>query len=125
MILLSFYGIYDYSRIDFKRMFTLGLRQQSESTEITTPYYTHNLLPFIYLWAVLLLYSITSIHIQVITRFFSSQPTVYWFAAHLFMKSLSEDANRLDKMLGYGVLIYFVLYGGSGIVLYANFFPPA
>ncbi|RIA90519.1 Glycosyltransferase Family 76 protein, partial [Glomus cerebriforme] len=125
MILLSFYGIYDYSKIDFKRIFTLGLQQQQQRSEITSLYYSHNLLPFIYLWAVLLIYSITSMHIQVITRFFSSQPMVYWFVAHLFMKSLSEDANRSDKILGYGVLTYFILYGVSGIILFANFFPPA
>ncbi|GET65973.1 mannosyltransferase [Rhizophagus irregularis] len=125
MILLSFYGIYDYSKIDFKRIFTLGLQQKQQQLEIKTPYYTHNLLPFIYLWAVLLLYSITSIHIQVITRFFSSQPTVYWFVAHLFMRSISKEASKLDKILGYGMMVYFVLYGGSGIILFANFFPPA
>lgn len=125
MILLSLYGIYDYSKIDFKRIFTLGLQQKQQQLEIKTPYYTHNLLPFIYLWAVLLLYSITSMHIQVITRFFSSQPTVYWFVAHLFMRSISKEASKLDKILGYGVMVYFVLYGGSGIILFANFFPPA
>ncbi|GBB99100.1 hypothetical protein RclHR1_03410013 [Rhizophagus clarus] len=125
MIILSSYGIYEYSKIDFKRIFTLGLQQEQQQIEIKTPYYTHKLLPFIYLWAVLLLYSITSIHIQVITRFFSSQPTVYWFVAHLFMRSISKEANKLDKILGYGVMVYFVLYGGSGIILFANFFPPA
>lgn len=125
MIILSLYGIYDYSKIDIKRILTLGLQQEQRQLEIKTPYYTHKLLPFIYLWVVLLLYSITSIHIQVITRFFSSQPTVYWFVAHLFMRSITKEANKLDKILEYGVMIYFVLYGGSGIILFANFFPPA
>ncbi|CAG8561373.1 5700_t:CDS:2 [Funneliformis caledonium] len=128
MIFLSFYGIYSYSKFDLKRILTLGLQQRSETTleSSSSPYYrTHELLPFIYLWAVLLVYSITVMHVQVITRFFSSQPIVYWFVTNLFLKSLSKDANRWDKLLGYGMLVYFILYGGSGIVLFANFFPPA
>ncbi|CAI2166525.1 12123_t:CDS:2 [Funneliformis geosporum] len=128
MIFLSFYGIYSYSKFDFKRILTLGLQQRSETTleSSSSPYHgTHELLPFIYLWAILLVYSINFMHVQVITRFFSSQPIVYWFVTDLFIKSLSEDASRWDKFLGYGMLVYFILYGGSGIILFANFFPPA
>lgn len=175
---------------------------------IPPPYYSTSILPFIYLWATLLLYVITSMHIQVITRFFSSQPTVYWFACHLFINSLTQDKkvdhedenlictsclkkenvmrkagdgiylkgkqednyergdewekysngyNKIDDgnakhpnnekcsiclkrsnknngddckkeeggKLGYLLLSYFTLYGLSGIILFAIFFPPA
>ncbi|ORX84572.1 hypothetical protein K493DRAFT_86991 [Basidiobolus meristosporus CBS 931.73] len=39
-------------------------------------FYTDALLPFIYLWGVLLAYCTLAMHIQVITRFFSCMPTV-------------------------------------------------
>lgn len=137
MISLSFFGIYKYANYDYKRMISLGL-QSSQPLEIIkensniqkdkhnlSPYFSSDLLPFIYLWLILLLYAITSMHIQVITRFFSSLPTVYWFATHLFVTSISKNSTELDKKFGYTVLYYFVLYGWCGIVLFANYFPPA
>jgi phosphatidylinositol glycan class V len=59
-------------------------------------------------------------HIQIITRAFSCLPPVYWFAAHQFEK---------NKVIGSGweksVSTFFVMYGLVGIILFANFFPPA
>lgn len=76
--------------------------------------------PHIVLWGVLLLSNITTMHIQIITRAFSCLPPVYWFAAHQF---------EGEAVLGAGwtktVTTFFVMYGLIGIILFANFFPPA
>ncbi|CAG8541837.1 17227_t:CDS:2, partial [Acaulospora morrowiae] len=213
MIALSLFGIYKYANYDYKRVLSLGLTQtrslksdtgtshiissktslneeniRSSQYQSTSSYFSNVILPFIYLWTALLLYAITSMHIQVITRFFSSQPTVYWFASYLFINSLEKDGDRSinyssmkdyhhdkignetrlkegykpdngavnmenDRMypdeghdrecsnedskikdekkdnerfeLGHIVISYFILYGVSGIILFAAFFPPA
>ena len=51
----------------------------------------HNdyILPHVYLWAFMLLYCVTSMHIQVISRFFSSMPCVYWFVASEIISAVS------------------------------------
>jgi phosphatidylinositol glycan class V len=81
---------------------------------------SHATFPYIVLWAVLLLSNITTMHIQIITRAFSCLPPVYWFAAHQF---------EGEQVLGAGwtrtVTTFFVMYGLIGIILFANFFPPA
>ncbi|RHZ83134.1 hypothetical protein Glove_99g42 [Diversispora epigaea] len=105
MIILSLFGIYKYARYDLKRILSLNLisgnladktSSSSEKKNDCSPYFSTSILPFIYLWAILLLYVITSMHIQVITRFFSSQPTVYWFASHLFINSLTKSYKKVD-----------------------------
>ncbi|ORX95224.1 mannosyltransferase [Basidiobolus meristosporus CBS 931.73] len=83
-------------------------------------FYTDALLPFIYLWGVLLAYCTLAMHIQVITRFFSCMPTVYWFAAHV----LVQDPKHHEMSIRL-VLFYFITYGLTGIVLFSNFLPPA
>ncbi|CAG8577406.1 5125_t:CDS:2, partial [Diversispora eburnea] len=93
MIILSLFGIYKYARYDLKRILSLNLISGNLDC---SPYFSTSILPFIYLWAILLLYVITSMHIQVITRFFSSQPTVYWFASHLFINSLTKNYKKVD-----------------------------
>ncbi|KAI9594817.1 GPI mannosyltransferase 2 [Syncephalis fuscata] len=112
----------------------------------TRLYYSPRSLPFIYLWAVLLLYGFTSMHVQVITRFFSSMPTVFWYAAHICLRLGNPSSSLSNPMTNGGVLnenhaiyrqwnqsnfwsrailMYFVGYGLCGVVLFSNFFPPA
>jgi phosphatidylinositol glycan class V len=54
-------------------------------------------------------------HVQIITRFFTALPTVYWYAAHLI----------LNTRHGRIVLAYFVLYASLTSVLFGCFLPPA
>lgn len=75
----------------------------------------HALLPYIFLWAALLVYCCLFIHIQIITRFFSFLPPVYWRAASLFMR------NKHRKLL----VAFVVLYAHVGAILFACFYPPA
>lgn len=87
----------------------------------TPPFMSQAMFPHIVLWAVLLLSNITTMHIQIITRAFSCMPPVYWFAAHQF------GDKECGLRVGYArsVTTFFVMYGLIGVILFANFFPPA
>ncbi|CAG8629555.1 7982_t:CDS:2 [Paraglomus occultum] len=76
MIALSLCGIYTYSNFDWQRILSLGLQRTkplvkdenqptvAKGKTVTSPYFNSKILPFIYLWAVLLFYAITSMHVQ-------------------------------------------------------------
>ncbi|KAJ1913486.1 ER membrane glycoprotein subunit of the GPI transamidase complex-like protein [Tieghemiomyces parasiticus] len=135
MVTLSFAGIFSYARADWRRFLTLGLVRSAS----TRPAYHHSaLLPHVYLWLVLLLYATLNMHIQIITRFFSSQPMVYWYSAHLLLQRPPTGPAGSDSrwprawwstrrltLAGSLLLCYYTLYGTIGIVLFSNFFPPA
>ncbi|ORX69897.1 mannosyltransferase, partial [Linderina pennispora] len=120
---LSAAGLWAYSRHDVSRILTLGWRSSQErkrsvrTHSLHMAYFGDDLLPHMYLWALLLCVATTTMHVQVITRFFSSVPPVFWFAAHLV-----SSGNRLVQR---AVLTYFIGYGLVGVVLFSNFLPPA
>jgi phosphatidylinositol glycan class V len=122
MIILSASGIYYYVKFDLHRAWTLGRQQSSRPQDRdVAPFLSQKMFPYITLWAALLLTNLTTMHIQIITRAFSCLPPVYWFAAHQF--------DRRPSSIGSGwtwsVAIFFVMYGLIGVILFANFFPPA
>lgn len=149
MITLSAVGIYSYLMHDTRRALTLGrdstygmfmntyfalsicrivpLTSKSFSflyvagRSQTPPFMSQAMFPHIVLWAVLLLSNITTMHIQIITRAFSCLPSVYWFAAHQF----GDKAYGLRAGSARSVTTFFVMYGLIGVILFANFFPPA
>ncbi|RKP37479.1 hypothetical protein BJ085DRAFT_36695 [Dimargaris cristalligena] len=150
MVILSFAGIISYARYDWLRFLTVGLWQgapsdliqRSSGTTTTTPppspatrktevspYFRESLLPHVYLWLVMLLYTLLNMHVQIITRFFSSQPLVYWYSAHLFLQSdqTAASSRKGQRLTGSAtcLLYYYSLYGFIGVVLFSNFFPPA
>ncbi|ORY70691.1 mannosyltransferase [Neocallimastix californiae] len=115
MITISICGIISYCKYDWHRMLTLGL-----VNNISRTYYSSYLLPHIILWIFLVLYCCTSMHIQVITRFFSSLPTLYWF-----VNNNSNSSSSNGRNWGYIILYYFIFYGILGVVLFTAFYPPA
>lgn len=133
MIIISSWGIISYCKYDWHRIITLGLisRNEKKKNDSSKTYFSSYLLPHIFLWAFLLLYCCTSMHIQVITRFFSSVPTLYWFVAWLiyshddviFKKNNSNNIKTINW--GYIILYYFIFYGILGVVLFTAFYPPA
>ncbi|RKP07024.1 GPI mannosyltransferase 2 [Thamnocephalis sphaerospora] len=125
MILLSLSGILLYAMQDSRRFFTIGLKETHAAHFMRLQlYYSDQALPFIYMWGVMLLYAFTSMHVQVITRFFSSMPPVFWFAAHLCL-ALDGSQSASTRIWAHIVVGYFVIYGLIGVVLFSNFFPPA
>ncbi|KAG0337523.1 hypothetical protein BG000_005315 [Podila horticola] len=121
MITLSAVGIYSYIMHDTQRALTLGRDSTYAGRNQTPPFMSQAMFPHIVLWAVLLLSNITTMHIQIITRAFSCLPPVYWFAAHQF----GDTAYGLRAGYARSVTTFFVMYGLVGIILFANFFPPA
>ncbi|ORX81291.1 mannosyltransferase [Anaeromyces robustus] len=122
MIIVSFYGILSYCKYDWKRILTLGLINtiNEKKGDSSKTYYSSYIIPHIILWLFLLLYCCTSMHIQVITRFFSSVPTLYWFVAWLIY-----NHDNKNKNWGNVILYYFIFYGIIGVVLFTAFYPPA
>ncbi|KAG0203878.1 hypothetical protein BGX28_003978 [Mortierella sp. GBA30] len=119
MIVLSASGIVYYALYDPRRTLSLGRLSSAVQEKSTPPFMRLAAYPYIVLWAALLLSNITTMHIQIITRAFSCLPPVYWFAAHQF--EIHAPGAGWTKTIS----TFFVMYGLIGIILFANFFPPA
>ncbi|KAJ2797637.1 ER membrane glycoprotein subunit of the GPI transamidase complex-like protein [Coemansia furcata] len=121
MVALSVAGLYKYAAYDPLRIATLGWRQRRTATGAVVPletaFFGRELLPHVYLWVLLLGIATTTMHVQVVTRFFSSVPAVFWFAAHAV-----ANGDQWQRRMVVG---YFVAYGLAGVILFCNFFPPA
>ena len=111
-LILSVYGITLYIKSDPKRFMTLGYK----SLKHKEPYLDSILLPYFYLWSLMLFMVTTLMHIQVILRFFTSLPPLYWTMAIILQKSSLQ--SRL-------LLSYLLVWSLVGIVLFSNFYPPA
>jgi phosphatidylinositol glycan class V len=118
MILLSVAGIYTYSQPHSRAFWTLQMTNSDQSS-----YWSSRLAVFMYLWLFMLAYVMTSMHIQVIIRFFTSLPPLYWYVGHVWLKSFGDKSKT--SWTATVLLSYFVLYGFIGIVLFASFLPPA
>ncbi|KAL9651566.1 hypothetical protein ABK040_001511 [Willaertia magna] len=147
ILFLSIYGTFIYFTKDKKRIFTLGLlNNNNSSSDVNENYeeensniYTLNykIFPIVAYWAFLTLYGALLMHIQVLTRFlFSSSPAIYWYCSTFFInggnsskQSTSNNttvttatANRIinvNKLL----IFYFLLYCTLGPLLFSNFYP--
>ncbi|KAF2075775.1 hypothetical protein CYY_002908 [Polysphondylium violaceum] len=93
-------------------------------------FYTPYLLPFVLYHLFLTLFSVSFMHVQVITRFFMHSPILFWFCSMFFLKYSNktpppnpdqrESSNKTKKYL---ILAYFLFYNILGTVLFTNFYP--
>lgn len=120
IIALSIFGLKDYIQNDSIGFWTLDVKRNKHNDN--GDYYSFRLSVFMYLWAILLLFATTNMHIQVIIRFFTSVPPFYWYVGNLWIKGFCEGKNTLMANI---VLGYFAIYGLIGIVLFSSFLPPA
>ncbi|KAJ1837295.1 ER membrane glycoprotein subunit of the GPI transamidase complex-like protein [Coemansia sp. RSA 2708] len=122
MVALSVAGVYTYAAHDPVRLATLGWRRQrcaapqAGRRPLAAAFLGDGLLPHITVWAALLAVAMTTMHVQVVTRFFSSVPAVFWYAAH---------AAAHGRRAAWAVAGYFAAFGLAGVVLFSSFFPPA
>ncbi len=75
-----------------------------------------NLYPFVILWIVLLFYTAAMMHVQVINRFFSSVPPLFWSLALTL-----ADNEKKKKFIVY----LFMILSTAISVLFGAFYPPA
>ncbi|KAG1077884.1 hypothetical protein G6F42_024555 [Rhizopus arrhizus] len=120
IIALSVFGLKAYIQQDPVGFWTLGIRKSKQDGN--DDYCSPNLAVFMYLWAFLLLFATTNMHIQVIIRFFTSVPPLYWYVGNLWIKGFCESKSTWMANV---VLGYFAIYGLIGIVLFSSFLPPA
>ncbi|KAG2182945.1 hypothetical protein INT44_005926 [Umbelopsis vinacea] len=141
IIMISCYGIWSYISFDKSRFWTIGMKSDIEQLDvapaseekdegveevpISSGFLSDKTLPHIYLWAILVIIVVTSMHVQIVTRFFSCLPVLYWFIGHVWMTTLTPTASKSQKLIAKSILYYQILYGLVGIVLFASFFPPA
>ncbi|EGC33755.1 hypothetical protein DICPUDRAFT_98471 [Dictyostelium purpureum] len=84
--------------ITHKHFFFLGYNSNTSETI----FYTPHILPFIVYLAFLTVFSVTFMHVQVITRFFIHSPLIFWYSAKFFMKYIptmvpSSSPRKIDR----------------------------
>lgn len=120
---MSISGLKYYIESNPLRFLSIGLKSGKKPSAVEEQsYLSHRLSVYMYLWAFLLLYVVTTMHIQVIIRFFTSLPPLYWYVGDVWIKAFGEKKSTL---LANVILGYFVFYGLTGVVLFSSFLPPA
>jgi phosphatidylinositol glycan class V len=115
---ISFRGLYAYISADSKRFLSLGLLNKSENKKAV---FSDKLLPFMYLWTFCLFLVSFFMHIQVILRFFTFLPPLYWTLGLYLKDCLKENSHFHSSWL----IWYLIFYPLIGVVLFSNFLPPA
>ncbi|KAK5584151.1 hypothetical protein RB653_005758 [Dictyostelium firmibasis] len=68
------------------------------SNTFSLVYFSPHLLPFIVYLSFLTVFSVTFMHVQVITRFFIHSPLIFWFSAKFFMNRIPEISTSSPRM---------------------------
>jgi GPI mannosyltransferase 2 len=113
LITSALLSYFNHSRI---RFLTLGFVTGNGTHGLNSD----SILPFMYLNLFMLIILATTMHVQIITRFYSSSPIIYWFLA----SELSKVPEKRNK-IAYWYVIYSMGYGTILTSLFANFLPPA
>jgi GPI mannosyltransferase 2 len=73
-------------------------------------------LPYVVLWAALVVHSLLFVHVQIVTRLFTSLPPLHWAVA---------EAVATRPRLARVWLAFAITYAAVTALLFANFYPPA
>lgn len=123
VILMGVLGIFEW----LKNQTWSDLFQEIVSpTRRVTGILSSNVFVYVVHLSFLLIFGMTSMHVQVVTRFVvSSSPMIYWFAAGWTMprKCDKHDATMYSNLKSNLVYIYFLVYFWLGFVLHCNFYP--
>lgn len=123
MIFFSFAGVITYMRADWAWSLSAGLVHR-ELTVKKRPYYARELLPHVYLWAFMLMYTILVVHVQIITRLFMFMPIVSWYHAHLYYMAGGHTPSKCNsrRYLHLGILGTYICVTS---ILFFCYYPPA
>ncbi|KAI9138277.1 GPI mannosyltransferase 2 [Paraphysoderma sedebokerense] len=114
-------------------------------SKLASQYAHPGILPYITLYSFMLFYVTFFMHVQVIIRFMTSMPALYWYCSSVIVDSDSDvqpQSEKGDNTGAKGVIIgkaqtpewkleakllvlYFIVYGYCGVVLFGLFYPPA
>eukprot|EP00842_Homolaphlyctis_polyrhiza_P001532 jgi/Hompol1/237/HPOL_000386-RA len=136
IIAVSAIGITEYIRVDPVSFASLGLLSSPKAaSRRTSGYLTLRALPFVYLWAVMLVMCVTSMNVQVIIRFFTSVPALFWFVASQCSSSRTKQQAAATTVttvaatemttVGWLFVHYTTIYPLVGAALFGSFLPPA
>lgn len=97
--------------------------------------------PHVVLCAVMTGYCLLFMHVQVVVRFFTSIPAIYWGLAHFLVHAQERRRGGMKKQrvkrqkgwvvicdgvdVGKVILGWFIGYGAVGVLLFTCFYPPA
>ncbi|KAJ8328132.1 ER membrane glycoprotein subunit of the GPI transamidase complex-like protein [Batrachochytrium dendrobatidis] len=114
-LIVSCTGITQFALEHWTEFISVGFMTK----KLKRPYSVLTLLPFVYLWMVMLGTCALFMHVQVILRFFTSSPVLFWVLAKWTVEW--NGKSMFIRLLGF----YYTAYPVIGAVLFANFLPPA
>lgn len=126
MAVFSLWGIWTYCALDWRWVATLGLSHRQGSHALRRlPYFSRTLLPHVYLWALMLVYTVLCIHVQIINRLFMFMPVLCWFHAHIFYMNGGLANTRRSALLKGIHLCCLGTFSVISSILFFGFYPPA
>ncbi|TPX77922.1 hypothetical protein CcCBS67573_g00825 [Chytriomyces confervae] len=120
MLFTSLSAVAAYWASSPSRFICLNLMATPARTKGLTGFLSNDAFPHVILCLAMTVYCATCMHVQIITRFFTSMPCVYWYLAHRCLQRGNAGKSARKWVLG-----WFVGYGCVGVVLFCLFYPPA
>lgn len=114
LLIVGSYSIYSFVKANPLRFFTIGYINGNNKVKNY-----HLMMPYMYLLAFMLFMVTTMMHVQVVIRFFTPVPIIYFTVSTLMHGSISE------KWWANIYLCYSILFAAIGVVLFVSFLPPA
>lgn len=112
---LALGSIVHYVRADPIRFISIEFSRGTPKAKLPIDDFSHDAAGvYVYHLFGLLIITVPFIHIQVLTRFLSGMPPVYWYASYLISRG---------SWPRYLVLAYFCLFNFLGVLLFTNFLP--
>ncbi|TPX49451.1 hypothetical protein SeMB42_g01558 [Synchytrium endobioticum] len=112
VVMIVYHASITYASSNASLFWSLGLKTpKKQATGFPSP----DALPYMYLLLFQTLLCLVMLHVQIMGRFLSSMPALYWYMAHVVANS-----NKARVLVE-----YLLLYLLTSTLLFAHFLPPA